>query len=106
MLFPLVKEEKPTKTALKAYLILMQQDEAWHKEILSIQKDHKNILFTLPSGQKLDGMHEDPVVALERELQYEKQFSNNKTSGPKVIELGPDNAIEITGSAKTNPRAN
>jgi hypothetical protein len=105
MVFPLVKGEKPTKTALKAYLVLMQEDEAWHKEILSIQKDHKNILFTLPSGQKLDGMHEDPIVALERELQYEKQYSNNKTSGPKVIELGPDNAVQITGSVKATGAA-
>jgi hypothetical protein len=105
MLFPLVKGEKPTKTALKAYLALMQQDEAWHKEILTIQKDHKNVLFTLPSGQKLEGMHEDPVVALERELKYEKQYSNNKTSGPKVVELGPDNAVKITGAAKEGDKS-
>jgi hypothetical protein len=105
MPFPLVKEEKPTKTALKAYLVLMQEDEAWHKEILSIQKDHKTILFTLPTGQKLDGMHEDPVIALERELKYEKQYSNNKTSGPKVIELGPDNAVQVTGTAKEGDKS-
>lgn len=82
----------------------MQEDEAWHKEILSIQKEHKNVLFTLPSGQKLEGMHEDPITALERELQYGKQFSNAKTSEPKVIELKSQKAKETTDSVSDDAK--
>lgn len=104
MKLPEVKGEKPTKTALKAYLVLMQEDEAWHKEILSIQKEHKNVLFTLPSGQKLDNMHEDPIIGLERELQYEKQFSNAKTSEPKVIELKSEKAKATTDSVSDDTK--
>ena len=72
--FPVVQNEKPTKTALKAYLILMQNDDAWHGQILGLQKTHKEILFKLPEGQKLEGMHEDPITVFEREKEYSAQF--------------------------------
>lgn len=85
---PVVLGEKPTRTALKAYLQMMQNDESWHKEILHLQKEHKSILFSIPSGTKLEGMHEDPIEVLRREIEYEKKLPNGKqTSEAKIVGL-------------------
>jgi hypothetical protein len=85
---PVVAGEKPTRTALKAYLEMMQNDESWHREILHLQKEHKSILFSIPGGAKLEGMHEDPVEVLRREIEYEKKFPNGRQrADPKVVEL-------------------
>ena len=99
---PEVPGEKPTRTALKAYLVLMQEDEAWHKEILHIQKEHKNILFSLPSGQKMQGMHEDPLEVLEREIKYGTSNSNGKNE-PKVVELTGNKPSTDKEESKKNP---
>lgn len=93
MELPRVPGEKPTKTAMKAYLVLMQEDEAWHREILNIQKEHKNILFSLTNKGPVEGMHEDPIDVLKRELQYEKQFKNSAPKEEsKVVEVGTNDA--------------
>jgi len=76
MKLPEVEGEKPTRTALKAYLMMMEDDEAWHKEILHIQKEHKQILFSIPDGTKLQNMHEDPLDVLDKESEQE---NNNKS---------------------------
>lgn len=78
--FPEVPGEKMSKTSLKAYLMHMQADEIWSNEILAIQKAHKEILFQIPEGKKLEGMHEDPMVAFDRQIEYEKQFSKKKAA--------------------------
>lgn len=89
MEFPEVPNEKATKTALKAYLKMMEDDEAWHKDILHIQKDHKQILFSLAEGAKLQGMHEDPLDVLIAELKAGPKADFGQPQ-PKVVELGPD----------------
>lgn len=97
MELPRVPNEQPTKTAMKAYLVLMQEDEVWHKEILNIQKEHKNVLFSLTNKGPVEGMHEDPIDVLKRELQYEKQFKNSAPKEEaKVVELGDGAAKEVT----------
>lgn len=78
--FPEVPGEKTGKTALKAYLVHMQDDDIWSNEILSLQKSHKEILFQIPEGRKIEGMHEDPIEAFDREREYEKQFAKKKSA--------------------------
>eukprot|EP00344_Euplotes_crassus_P004954 CAMPEP_0196994972 /NCGR_PEP_ID=MMETSP1380-20130617/1184_1 /TAXON_ID=5936 /ORGANISM="Euplotes crassus, Strain CT5" /LENGTH=438 /DNA_ID=CAMNT_0042410499 /DNA_START=1 /DNA_END=1317 /DNA_ORIENTATION=+ len=78
--FPEVPGEKTGKTALKAYLVHMQNDEIWSSEILSLQKSHKEILFQIPEGRRIEGMHEDPLEVFDREREYEKQFDKKKSA--------------------------
>ena len=78
--FPDVPGEKTGKTALKAYLVHMQDDDIWSNEILSLQKSHKEILFQIPEGRRIEGMHEDPIEAFDREREYEKQFAKKKSA--------------------------
>uniref|UniRef100_A0A7S3J3G2 Uncharacterized protein n=1 Tax=Euplotes harpa TaxID=151035 RepID=A0A7S3J3G2_9SPIT len=89
---PVVPGEKPIRTALKAYLKMMEDDEAWHKEILHLQKEHKQILFALPNGEKLQGMHEDPLEVVLREIQIENEIKDHR-SKVKVVEL-PDEEVK------------
>ncbi len=51
----------------------MQEDEVWHKEILHLQKEHKQVLFNMPSGTKVQGMHEDPLEVAVKELEQSKR---------------------------------
>ena len=77
MSFPVVQGEKPTKTALKAFLVFVQEDEAWHKEILSILKEHKEQLFAIP-GEKDENMDRlrDPISILQSLLEEEQRILN------------------------------
>ena len=99
MNFPIIENEKPTKTALKAYLKMMEDDEVWHKDILHIQKEHKQILFSLAEGAKLQGMHEDPLEVLKAELKAEargevKPVVNNSKETNVIVEEPKKETVE------------
>lgn len=77
---------------------MMQEDEAWHKEILGVQKDHKTKLFQLPSGGRPDNLHEDPLVVLERDIKFGKAKELPKEN-VKLVSLDA-NPAETSETAK------
>ncbi|CAI2369138.1 unnamed protein product [Moneuplotes crassus] len=96
MNYPEVPGEKSPKTALKAYLVHMQEDEMWSNEVLCLQKSHKELLLQIPQGIKGEEMNEDPLEVFERERECENQLSQKKNApnAPKEDQKSLDKSTE------------
>lgn len=96
--FPIIEGEKPNRTALKAYLSLMETDEDWHKNILQLQKLHKHTLFQMITGNKVPDMHEDPLeVAVKEQRKFLQEAAE-----PKIVEIKDDVNEEPISQESTN----
>lgn len=78
---PVVPGEPPKRTALKAYLSLMLEDGSFHNIISSLQKEHKSILLSFPTGGKPEGANRDPFNDFETELQIENAMKQSMERG-------------------------
>ena len=80
---------------------MMQEDETWHKQILMMQKQHKEILFTLPEGGRIDNMTEDPFISFKRIQEYNAQYSKDKPEEIKAFDIDPNDKDQIEEAKKS-----
>lgn len=71
---PIVEGENVIVTIEKADMMLTQdKNESFHSDLIKLQDEHKTLLDLVKSGQKLDGMIQDPLEEYQNKIRLEQE---------------------------------